>query len=144
MIAGARQSRTMIHDTQPPRVPWQQASLHLPAADTVSSCQHCLFSSPALGGHGRWGCGERGTSTNTLGMYIKHNLGAKDGLGCSGAVWQRGIDRLGMCQHCLFLGVMGYMHSAVCTYAYSLGLPSSIEPGRCICLRRYRQHDGLV
>lgn len=36
MIEGVRQSRTVIHDTQPTRLPWQRASLHLPFADTVS------------------------------------------------------------------------------------------------------------
>lgn len=36
VIEGARQSRTVIHDTQPTRLPWQRASLHLPFADTVS------------------------------------------------------------------------------------------------------------
>ena len=108
--------------------PSNRRAFTCPLLILFQSRQHCLFSIPKnsttwWGGQMRWGCGRvQYLNKHKLGMHIKRSLWAEDGLGDSGAVWQRGIYRLCMCQQCLFLGVMGYMHPAVCTYAYRLGL----------------------
>lgn len=53
---------------------------------------------------------------------MKRWLSAPHELGESGAVWQQGSYSLCMCQQCLVLGGIRYMHPAVCTFACRLAL----------------------
>lgn len=108
--------------------PSNRRAFTCPLLILFQSRQHCLFSIPKngtvqWGGQMRWGCGGvQYLNKHKLGIHIKCYLWAKDGLGDLGAVWQRGIYRLCVCQQRLFLGVMAYVHPAVCIHAYRLGL----------------------